>query len=194
MKLIDKLNKSHTTYNRCMAKRKFQLTEDQVRELSYAYGSCKDGPTRTRYQAVRLYGTGYPTKEVTKITGCSRITLMEWCRNYRSQGIAGLSDRRVGGNAARLTHSQIYELSEKLHTYTPAQLFGESAATADGQFWTVPDLRRAILRWYGVSYQSPSSYLRYFDICGFSYQRPEQVYRSRSEANVAEFEAQLEKS
>jgi transposase len=177
-----------------MAKRRFQLTEYQVRELMAAYSSCKDGPTRTRYQSVRLYGSGYPTKEVTAITGCSRITLMEWCRNYCTEGIAGLADKRVGGNAARLTQSQIQDLREKLHTYTPAQLFGEGAATADGQFWTVPDLRRAILHWYGVSYQSPSSYLRYFDLCGFSYQRPDRVYKSRSEAKVAEFEAQLEKN
>ncbi|MGH3091585.1 MAG: helix-turn-helix domain-containing protein [Gaiellaceae bacterium] len=177
-----------------MARQRFQLTEDQVRELTYAYGSCKDGPTRTRYQTVRLYGTGYPTKEVTQITGCSRITLMEWCRKYNTEGVAGLSDRRVGGNAARLTHSQIYELREKLHTYTPTQLFGDTAATTDGQFWTVPDLRRAIEQWYGVSYQSPSSYLRYFDICDFSYQRPDKVYKSRSEAKVAEFEAALEKN
>jgi transposase len=177
-----------------MARRRFQLTEDQVRELTYAYGQCKDGPTRTRYQAVKLYGTGYPTKEVTHITGCSRITLMEWCRNYRAEGIAGLANKRVGGNAARLTRSQIQDLKNRLHTYTPAQLFSESAATADGQFWTVPDLRRAIWHWYGVSYQSPSSYLRYFDICGFSYQRPDKVYKSRSEAKVLEFEAQLEKN
>jgi transposase len=177
-----------------MAKRKFQLSEDQVREVIAAYSSCKDGPTRTRYQAVRLYGTGYPTKDVTQITGCSRITLMEWCRNYSAQGIAGLADKRVGGNAARLTHSQIYDLKTRLHTYTPAQLFGKSAATTDGQFWTVADLRRAIEQWYGVSYHSPSSYLRYFDICDFSYQRPDKVYKSRSEAKVAEFEAQLEKN
>ena len=177
-----------------MARRRFQLTKEQARELTYAYGSCKDGPTRTRYQAVRLYGTGYPTKGVMEITGCSRITLMEWCRKYRAQGVSGLSDKRVGGNAARLTQSQIHDLKNRLHAYTPAQLFGDTAATADGQFWTVVDLRRAMERRYGVSYQSPSSYLRYFDLCGFSYQRPDKVYKSRSEAKVLEFEAQLEKN
>ena len=177
-----------------MARRRFQLTEDQVRELTYAYSCCKNGPTRTRYQAVRLYGTGYPTKEVMEISGCSRTSLMEWCRVYRAEGIAGLIDKRVGGNAARLTQGQINDFSTRLHTYTPAQLFGHSAATATGQFWTVADLRRAMEHWYGVSYQSPSSYLRYFDVCDFSYQRPDKVYKSRSEAKVLEFEAQLEKN
>jgi transposase len=78
-------------------------------------------------------------------------------------------------------------------TYTPANLFGTTAVTADGQFWTVEDLQRAVQQWYGVSYQSRNSYHRLFDLCDFSYQRPAKAYKSRSEAKVAEFEEQLEK-
>ena len=177
-----------------MARRRFQLTQEQVQELTDAYTYCKDGPTRTRYQAVRLYGTGYPCKEVMEITGCSRPTLMEWCRKYLAIGISALADQRRGGNRSRLSPVQIEQLKARLHLYTPADLFGNTAATAYGQFWTVPDLRRAIQQWYGINYQSPSSYLRYFDLCGFSYQRPAKVYKSRKEAPVAEFEAQLEKN
>jgi transposase len=176
-----------------MAKRRFQLTEEQNQELTSAYTSCKDGPTRTRYQAVRLYGTGYPTEEVISITGCAWSTLMEWCRTYRREGIAGLVDKRAGGNRAKLTEKQLEELRTRLRTYTPANLFGTTAATPDGQFWTVEDLQHAVQQWYGVSYQSRGSYHRLFDRCDFSYQRPAKAYKSRSEAKVAEFEAQLEK-
>ena len=35
-----------------------------------AYISCKDGPTRTRCQAVRLYGISYPVEQIRDITGC----------------------------------------------------------------------------------------------------------------------------
>ena len=73
-------------------------------------------------------------------------------------------------------------------------LFGATAATADGQFWTVEDLHRAVERWYGVSYRSRTSYHRLLDLCGFSYQRPTKTYKSRSEAKVSEFEIQLEKN
>jgi transposase len=176
-----------------MAKRRFELREEQVRELTSAYRGCTDGPTRTRYQAVRLYGTAYPVKEVMDITGCSRTSLMEWCRTYRTDGIAGLVDKRRGGNRARLTPTQLEELRTRLHTYTPADLFGNTATTADGQFWTVEDLQRAVQQWYGVAYRSRASYHRLLDLCGFSYQRPAKVYKSRSEAKVAEFEEQLEK-
>lgn len=176
-----------------MAKRRFQLTEKQMKELVVAYASCKDGLTRTRYLAVRLYGTGYPVQEVMDITGCSRTSLMEWCRAYRRVGIAGLVDKRKGGNRAKLTMAQIEDLKSRLQMYTPAELFGTTAATADGQFWTVSDLRRAVAQWYGVSYGNARSYHRLFDLCGFSYQRPAKVYKSRSASKVAEFEAELEK-
>jgi len=119
---------------------------------------------------------------------------MEWCREYRRDGVAALVDKRVGGNRARLSSSEIEQLGEQLRMYTPAELFGSLAATADGQFWTVEDLQRAVERWYDVIYRSRSSYLRLFDLCGFSYQRPEKRYRSRSEPKIAEFEIQLEKN
>ena len=100
----------------------------------------------------------------------------------------------AGWYRARLTKGQIQDLKSRLHTYTPGDLFGSRAATLDGKFWTIPDLQQALEQWYGVSYQSRGSYHRYFDLCGFSYQRPAKGYQSRSQAQVAEFEAQLEKN
>ena len=177
-----------------MTRRRFQLTESQVNGLKGAYTNCKDGPTRTRYQAVRLYGTGCPAQEVMDITGCSRTSLMEWCRQYRRAGSASLVDKRAGGNRAKLGQTELADLRIRLQAYTPASLFGPTAATSDGQFWTVPDLARAVEQWYGVTYQSPSSYHRLFALCEFSYQHPARVYKSRSERKVADFEEQLEKN
>jgi len=176
-----------------MAKRQFHLTDEQVQELIVAYDASRDGPTRTRYQAVRLYGIGYPAQEIMDITGCSYSSLMGWCRAYREDGVEALVDKRVGGNRAKLTPAEIEDLSRRLRLYTPADLFGPTAATVDGQFWTLPDLKRAVQQWYGVSYQSNTSYYRLLDLCGFSYQRPAKAYKSRSAAKIAEFEEQLEK-
>jgi putative transposase len=175
-----------------MAERKFRLTEEQAQELFNAFDQCKDGPTRTRYQAVRLYGTGYGVKEVEAITGCCRSTLMGWCRIYREQGIAGLIDKRNGGNRAKLTAAQIEELGQKLEQYTPAQVLTTQGFTSE--YWSVESLSCAVQEWYGVTYQSRTSYYTLFDACGFSCQRPAKVYKSRSEAKIAEFEEQLEKN
>jgi transposase len=177
-----------------MPRRRARLTEQQETQLRQAFAACKDGPTRTRYQAVLMYGVGYPVEEIISLTGCSRTSLMDWYRQYRAHGTEGLIDRRVGGNRAKLKPAELQDLRARLHEYSPADLFGPLAATADGQHWTVPDLHHAIEQWYGVSYQSPTSLRRIFHRCGFSYQRPAKVFKSRSAAKVAEFEEQLEKN
>ena len=177
-----------------MAKRKFKLTEAERKEMLQAYQVCKDAATRTRYQAVRLYGEGYPEKEIEQITGCSRTSLMEWCRAYRADHSQGLVDHRAGGNHAQLSKLQIEEMQQKLHQYTPKELFGAGASTADGQFWTVEDLALVVRERYGVEYKSRTSYTNLLSLCGFSYQKTEKIFKSRSQAKVADFEEQLEKN
>lgn len=181
------------SYNYDMAKRKFEISEKQEQELVKEYLQSKDGPLRTRLQAVRLYGTGYPVQEIQALTACSRTSLMEWCQLFRSQGVAGLKDKRLGGNRAKLTSAQVEDLKAKLSQYTPSQLFGPQAATPEGQFWTVEDLHRAVQQWYERSYRGRNSYTGLFARCGFSYQRPAKVYKSRNQEKVAEFEELLEK-
>lgn len=177
-----------------MAKRKFHLTPAQQQELQAAFLACKDGPARTRLQAVWLYGSDEPLPRVLRLTGSPRSSLMVWCARYRQAGWTGLLDKRLGGNHTKLTSEQRQDLMERLHQYTPRQLFGTRAATASGQFWTVPDLCQAVERWYGVTYAGRSSYTALFATCQFSYQRTEKVFKSRRPAQVAAFEEQLEKN
>jgi transposase len=176
-----------------MAKRKFTLTPEQDNELKAAYSQCRNSLTKIRYQAVRLYGTGYQVEEIENISGCSRPSLMEWCRAYRRLGVAGLVDKRRGGNRAFLTPSELEQVQHQLETYTPHQLFG-TECYGDGQFWTVPDLAKLLERDYEIKYKSATSYRRVFDCCDFSCQRPGLHYRSRKELSVLEFEQQLEKN
>src|SRR4028119_1180361 len=139
-----------------MAQRHFIVTTEQAAALHHAYLHTKDGPTRTRYQAVRLYGLHYPLAQVKNITGCSRTSLMDWCRIYRTHGLNGLIDARVGGNRAKLTGDQRQQVAAKLRASTPRHLFGAETATSRGQFWTIPDLKRAVQRWFGVTWNSTS--------------------------------------
>ena len=177
-----------------MAKRKFILTEAERKELLQAYRSCKDTGTRTRYQAVRLYGEGYPVEEIMQIIGCSRTSLMEWCQAYREDHSQGLIDKRVGGNHAKLSKLQIEALQQMLHQYTPKERLGPKASAANGQFWSVEDLALVVGEQYGVEYQSRTSYSQLLHRCGFSYQKTEKIFKSRREIRVADFEEQLEKN
>ena len=177
-----------------MAKRKFHLTEVQIRELIHAYTQCSDGPTRTRYQAVRLYGTNYPLSEVQDITGCSTTSLMEWCVAFGESGAPALRDGRQGGNSAKLTAEQRLEIELHLHQYTPHDLFGDATQTPSGQFWTMEDLAHAVQQWYGVPYASRTSYANLFHACGFTYHRPAKVFKSQRPTQMMEFEEQVEKN
>jgi transposase len=177
-----------------MAKRKFSLTEVERKELLQAYQACRDAGTRTRYQAVRLYGEGYLEQEIEQITGCSRTSLLEWCRAYRADHSQGLVDKRVGGNRAKLSKLQIEELQHMLHQYTPKERLGRKASTAAGQFWSVEDLVLVVRERYGVEYKSRTSYTNLLSLCGFSYQKTQKIFKSRSQAKVADFEEQLEKN
>lgn len=174
-------------------KRKFQLTDSQSRELLAAYNTCRDGATKIRYQAVRLYGQGDAVSAIQRIANCGRTSLMEWVQTYQQAGVAGLCDQRAGGNCAKLSPAQVAEVAERLHTTTPSTLFGPQAATPTGAFWTIPDLQRAVHQWYGVRYKSRSSLLALFARCGLSYQRPERVFKSQRVAQILAFEEQLEK-
>ena len=178
-----------------MTKRTFTLTDEEVQELRAAYDTCKDGAERTRLQAVRLYGTGRSVPEIMEITQCSRRSLARWCQDYRGRGRTSLTDQRDGGNRALLTAAQTAAIQQKLHQYTPHDLFGEDHQSAGaGKYWSVPDLRRAVQRWTGVEYQQARSYRELFHRCGFSYQRTERHYRSRREVDVVAFQEQVEKN
>jgi len=177
-----------------MAKRKFHLTDAQVQELIQAYTQCADGATRTRYQAVRMYGTNYPLTEILELTRCSTTSLMEWCHAFTQAGTSTLVDGRLGGNSAKLTPEQRTEIEMRLHQYAPRDLFGLTTTTADEQFWTVEDLQHALKEWYGVEYLSRTSYLNLLHACGLSYQRPAKVFKSQRPVQIMEFEEQVEKN
>lgn len=56
-----------------MKSRQFVLSETEVNELQGAYHNCDHAQTKTRYQAVRLYGQGHRVPEIESICGCSRF-------------------------------------------------------------------------------------------------------------------------
>lgn len=177
-----------------MTKRRFKLRTEQKAELQEGYRESHDGATRTRYQAVRLYDEGYAVAEICHITGCARSSLMEWCEKYQTAGLNGLTEHRGDRRRAKLSVEQLAEIDHKLHQYCPRDVLGSQTQTSNGQYWTVGDLARVLERWYGVTWASRSGYHRVFAFCHFTYQRTEKVYKSRRAADVAEFEARLEKS
>lgn len=178
-----------------MAKRKFQLTADEIAAFRQAEEQTRDVRELKRLQAVRLYGMGEAIQVIQKLVGCGPVSPAQWAIEYRRGGLKGLQSRWQGGNANKLTDGQRQELFEKLEQYSPEQVIVPAVRVERGAFWTVSDLQIVVEQWYGVRYRSPTSYRNLLHTSGLSYQKVEKVYRSQPGAvQLADFEADLEKN
>lgn len=177
-----------------MAKRQFQLNEQQINELRQAEQHTRDVHELRRLQAVRLYGSQVAQKEIQNLVGCAERSVRQWSQQYHEQGIEGLKSHWQGDNALKLSREQRAALKQRLNDYRPDQVLSPEIRISRGQFWTISDLGMAVQQWYGVSYRSPESYRLLLRECGWSVQQVEAVYRSRADdQTIADFEAELEK-
>lgn len=179
-----------------MAKRKFDLTEEQLNELRQYEQRSKRPDELKRLQAVRLYGTGYDLTTILDVVACGESSVRIWAMQYTQMGIEGVLSHydKSAQNARKLSLEQENDLRDKLQQYRPIDVLSEAGCHGTGDFWTVVDLKQVVTHWYGVTYDHVSSYRRLLHRCGFSYQKVEQVYKSRpSVTDVADFEAELEK-
>ena len=191
---MDKLKRSRLKYNGGMAKRQFELTEEEQHAFKQAEWQTRDAYELRRLQAVRLYGSGVATTEIVRTLNCSDRRIREWSQKYQDKGLAGLKSCWQGENALKLSREQRADLKRRLEMYRPDQVIAEEMRISRGQFWTVSDLQIVIQQWYSMSYRSLDSYRRLLHECRLSYQQTESVYRSRPDAlTVADFEAELEK-
>lgn len=172
--------------------REFKLREEQIQELVQAEDVVDDAATRMRLVSVRLYGTGYNEADVERVSRCSRRSVVRWSENYTARGVAGLLDKRAGGNQALLSAEQIEDLNDTLQRYTPEQKFGREAS-GGRMYWRVTDVRRLVKQKYEVEYRSSTSYHSLLERCGMSYQQTERYYKSRRDQQLVEFEETLEK-
>jgi transposase len=179
-----------------MAKRTFHLNEKEKNAFRQREAASDDTAEMKRLQAVRLYGSGRTMTDILDVTACTESSLRRWVHQYREQGLSALrTDYSARSqNSRKLSQAQCADLQQRLHHYRPDQILPPDIRIERGQLWTVSDLAMAVERWYGVIYQDRGSYRSLLHGCGFSYQKAERVYKSRpSEAQVAEFEAQLQK-
>ena len=177
-----------------MAHREFTLSEQEIIDFQRVEDAMQNVRELKRLQAVRLYGTGQPVQMIHTVTGCSWRALMDWCQAYRERGLDGLKSHWQGKNALKLTREQRADLKARLDRYHPHQVLSPEVRLSQGQFWTVSDLKIVVHQWYGITYQSDTSYRTVLHECRFSQQQTEPQYRSRpDEQAIADFEAALEK-
>jgi transposase len=177
-----------------MAKRQFELTENEIGALRQAEQRTRDVHELRRLQAVRLYGSGVSTRQIAEVVGCGMCSPRQWAMLYRARGVEGLRSHWQGENACKLTRQQRADLAARLEQSCPDQVISADLRIERGSFWSVSDLRIVVQQWYGVRYRSETSYRNLLRVSHLSYQKVERVYRSQpSGVQMAEFEQQLEK-
>lgn len=179
-----------------MAKRQFHLNDEQVKELKRYEQQSKRPVELKRLQAVRMYGTGRKLSDILEMVGCGESSVRIWAMQYRASGVERLlaNYEQSSQNARKLGVADEQALCEKLAQYRPDQVMSKEVCYGTGEFWTVEDVKTVLAQWYDVTYQDASSYRKLLHRCGFSYQKVEQVYKSRpSQVAIADFEADLEK-
>lgn len=177
-----------------MAKRQFELTENEIGALRQAEQRTRDVHELRRLQAVRLYGSGVSSNQIAEVVGCGTGSPRQWAMLYRQGEVEGLRSHWQGGNANKLTKQQRADLATRLEQYRPDQVIRAELRIERGTFWSISDLRIVVQKWYGVSYRSAASYRNLLRTSQLSYQKVERVYRSQPSAvELAEFEQQLEK-
>src|ERR687884_423751 len=105
-----------------MAKRAFELTQEERQAFEQGERQTRDAYELRRLQAVRLYGSGIATDEITRLTHASERRIREWTHKYGQHGLEGLKSQWQGENALKLSREQRADLKQRLEQYRPDQI------------------------------------------------------------------------
>jgi transposase len=119
-----------------MAKRQFQVTEQEIERFRQAEQRTRDVHELKRLQAVRLYGTGMSIGQIMDIHNCGESGVREWVQKYQQRGLPALRSNWSAQNASKLTGEQQADLHTRLREYRPDQLLPAAVRVSAGQFWT----------------------------------------------------------
>lgn len=84
-----------------------------------------------------------------------------------------------GPGNGKLSDCKLDQLKCKLQ-HSPRQILPTGWQLNNPQYWTVPDLKRAVKLWFNVSWAHDSSYRNLFKKCNFAYNRKLKVFISKS--------------
>jgi len=101
-----------------MAKRQFQLNEQEQGAFQEAEQETRDAYELKRLQAVRLYGSGVPTAEIRRLVHCGERTIRHWSQRYQQGGLEGLKSQWQGENALKLSREQRSDQATQPRTET----------------------------------------------------------------------------
>ncbi len=137
-----------------------------VQEVKDAMHNTKDLRLFKRYQAILMHLKGNTYQEIGDLIGCTVPTVCHYVRDYRNDGLKGLTPGQSPGRPSRLTEEQEQELYQLIVESKPADVGFPAEMN-----WTSFLIRYWVEQNFRVSY-SDRGVRTLLHRLGFSYTKP----------------------
>jgi transposase len=134
---------------------------------------------RLKAEAILYASGGVDLDFIAEMVGRTRKTVLEWLSQWRVWRLGSVVTGHQGNeNAAKLTRAQKEEVAQLLQK--PPSEAGISA-----EFWDIPALSDVVSSWFGVEYESESSYRLLMKFAGMSFKLADPFDKRRDERAIA---------
>jgi len=134
---------------------------------------CTSKRSYERYFAIALLLEGKKPDEVSKLTGRSYKTILNWVTIYNDEGINELAYNAPPGNKSYLSDDQ-FKIAKLAVQKSPKE------SNIDSIQWTYKELIQFIDREFGITIKERTAQ-KYFNKMGFVRKRPKQQYARSSD-------------
>jgi transposase len=158
------------------------LNIERTKELK-AFVEAKKGTAveLARAQAILMHEREMGFTLIQELTGFKRSALFKWKARFSKQGCVGIKEPAKRKPRALLTKTQCNEIIKNIKTTTP-ESFGYET-----KFWTTGILAHLIKEQYNVVYKTKRPFYLLFKGAKFTYHKPGQQYKNRSQTVVDEW-------
>jgi transposase len=154
------------------------LTKKQVVELQKVRRNKEFNVEEVmRAVAILMLDSGSNEFMIENSTGFKKRSALKFRQKYLKNGLLGIVTRKRKSRAL-LTKKQMLELAEILQNKGPKDF------EINADFWTTSILAEFIKKHFNVAYQSKTSYCIIFKKSGFTYHKPDKVYKNRNQENI----------
>ena len=160
-------------------KRRAKLTVEQVTELQQRVKNKESASVEIRWaQAIILVNGETDGVTIKSVTGFDKKHAFKLKKKYQEKGIKGITAKKRKVRRL-LTKGQMRKIEKMVRATKP------SNHGVNSEFWSVPILAEIILRLFGVTYKSKTSYYLIFKESGFTYHKPDKRYHAQDPAKIA---------
>jgi transposase len=164
-----------------------RASQEELKIIKSAMDAEKNARVFKRYQALYLFLSGKPCREIAEIAGITKDTVSSIHQTYRNEGLAGIPDKPKSGRPSRLNEEQRAVLRNVILSKVPSEVGFPSEFN-----WTAGLIAKYIRREYGYDY-SIRGVTGMLDRMGLSYTRPTYVLAKADKQKQEQFVQEFEK-